>query len=29
MNEAIKEYIDEVLLHKQYVLEAGKILSEY
>lgn len=29
MKEVIKEYFDEVLLHKQYVLESGKILSRY
>lgn len=29
MNDAIKEYVEEVLLHKQYVIEAGKILSSY
>lgn len=29
MKEVIKKYFDEVLLHKQYVLESGKILSKY
>ena len=29
MKEIIKKYFDEVLLHKQYVLESGKILSKY